>query len=112
MQAAFSAVVWIVCGVGIVVALALLATSGKAWEEYANRGLLMDHERVRGVVSASLEAVASPAERETDIREMLTALSAGRVRRGEAAIDVDAEVARLTSSDTYVAGELEAPAAP
>jgi hypothetical protein len=105
MHSGFAAVLWIVCGVGIVAAFVMLATSGKLWEEYSERGMLMDHERVRGVVSASLEAVPSQAERETDIREMLAALNLGRVRRGEPVIDIEAELKRLTSGG-------EVPAAP
>ena len=103
MHSGFAAVLWIVCGVGIVAAFAMLATSGKLWEEYAERGMLMDHERVRGVVSASLEAAPSRSERETDIREMLGALNVGRARRGEPAIDVEAELKRLTSGGDQLA---------
>jgi len=44
-------------------------------------------------MSAELER----AEREQEIRQMLQARSERRVRRGEPAIDVDAEVARLTA---------------
>jgi hypothetical protein len=97
MHTTFAAVLWIVCGVGIVAAFAMLATSGKAWEEYESRGLLMDHERVRGVAASSVAAVVALAERETDIREMLGALNVGRARRGEPVIDVEAELKRLTS---------------
>jgi len=103
MHSGFAAVLWVVCGVGIVAAFAMLATSGKAWEEYANRGLLMDHERVRGVAASSVAAVVAVAERETDIREMLAALNVGRVRRGEPVIDVEAELKRLTSGEDQLA---------
>jgi len=47
-------------------------------------------------MSAELER----AEREQEIRQMLQARSERRVRRGEPAIDVDAEVARLTAPAT------------
>jgi hypothetical protein len=103
MHTTFAAVLWIVCGVGIVAAFAMLATSGKAWEEYENRGLLMDHERVRGVAASSVAAVVAMAERETDIREMLGALNVGRARRGEPALDVDAELKRLTTDGNQLA---------
>ena len=38
----------------------------------------------------------SPAEREEEIRQMLGARNARRARQGRAALDVEAEVARLT----------------
>jgi hypothetical protein len=43
-------------------------------------------------------AAASAAEAQEEIRQMLEAKSARRVARGEGAIDVDAELASLTSA--------------
>ena len=42
-----------------------------------------------------MESAAGRAEREHEIRQMLTARSERRVRRGEPALDVEAELARL-----------------
>lgn len=43
---------------------------------------------------------AARAEQEQEIRQMITARSDRRVRRGEPALDIDAEVARLLASDS------------
>ncbi len=44
------------------------------------------------------------AEREQEIRQMLQARSERRVRRGEPALDIDAEVARLTAAQPASTG--------
>jgi hypothetical protein len=49
----------------------------------------------QGSVSGAASSPQADAERELEIRQMLAARSERRVRRGEPAIDVDAELARL-----------------
>ncbi len=94
MQQAFAVVIWVVCGLGIVIALVLLALSGRTWSEFGRNTLLM--ERHDGL-SRGAPSAAAIAERDTEIRQLLEARNARRARRGEAPIDVEAELARLTA---------------
>jgi hypothetical protein len=94
MQAAFGTVVWIVCGVGAVAALAALILSGRTWQEYGRSHLLFDHQRTAGPEPGS---AAAARERDAEIRELLEARNARRLRRGQAPIDVQQELAQLTA---------------
>jgi hypothetical protein len=91
MQGAFSTVIWVVCGVGIVGAIAALILSGRTWEAYGRNHLVLDSERPRP------SPAASTLERDTEIRQMLEARNARRRRRGEPELDVDQELARMTA---------------
>ena len=93
MQAAFATVLWIVCGLAAVAAVVALILSGKTWSELGRGGLVMDHDETRTRPSAPV----SVAERDEDIRAMLQARNTRRLRRGETALDVEAELARLTA---------------
>ncbi len=95
MHEAFGTVVFIVCGVAIVLAVIALVSSGRTWSEYGKGGLVMDRDTAR-----PSPAPVAPAERDAEIREMLAARNARRVRRGEAPLDVEAEFARLTAPAT------------
>ncbi len=92
MQSTFEDVVWIVCGLGIIVALVALVGVGRIWEDYGKNHLIM--ERDHGDSSSSPTALA---ERDEEIRQMLEAKNARRARRGEAPVDVDAELRRLAA---------------
>jgi hypothetical protein len=94
VQAAFGTVLWIVCGVGLLIAVAALVTGAKTWEEYGNNRLLMDHDVAGTPKPGSARALL---ERDTEIRQMLEARNARRARRGEAPIDVELELGRLTA---------------
>jgi hypothetical protein len=91
MQSAFSTVIWVVCGVGIVGAFAALILSGRTWEDYGRNHLVLDSER------SNPSSAASTLERDTEIRQLLEARNARRRRRGEPEIDVEQELARLTA---------------
>jgi hypothetical protein len=94
VQAAFGIVVWVVCGVGVVVAVVFLVLSSRTWEGFGKGGLVMDHEAPPPRPGAGAAAVS---ERDDEIRQMLTARNARRARRGEAPIDIEQELARLTA---------------
>jgi hypothetical protein len=106
MHSAFGTVIWIVCIAGVVIALVALATSGKTWEDFGKGRLLMDNETVprpRGGSGAALR------ERDDEIRQMLEARNARRLRRGEEPIDIEAELSRLTNRpqvDPELRGEI------
>ena len=97
IQGSFGTVIWVVTGLSFVAALLALLTSGKQWEEYGRDRLVMDRE---AAPSVGREVTGSPAamrERDGEIREFLEARNERRRRRGEALVDVEAELRRLTT---------------
>ena len=94
MHAAFGIVVWVVCGLALLAAFAALVLSGKTWEEYGKDRLLMDGESPRDAKPGSAAAVL---ERDAEIRQLLEARNARRLRRGEAPVDIEEELRRLTA---------------
>jgi hypothetical protein len=94
MQDAFGIVIWVVCGVAAVIAIVALVLSNRTWEEFGKGGLVMDSEAPR---TPSAAAATANSERDAEIRQMLAARNARRARRGEAPIDVEQELARLTA---------------
>lgn len=99
MQQSFGTVVIVVCVVAIVIAVVALAGSGRTWSEHGQGGMVMDRDLPRDPPGASA------AQREAEIRELLAARNARRVRRGEPPVDVEEELARLTSPGGGAAGE-------
>ena len=93
MHSTFNDVIWIVCGLGVLIALFTLIGNGKAWEEFGKRGLVMERDGQRGYSTSP----AALAERDSEIRQMLEARNARRARRGEPPLDIDAELRRLTA---------------
>jgi hypothetical protein len=94
VHAAFGIVVWVVCGLGLLAAFAALALSGKTWEEYGKDRLLMDGESPTGPKPGSAAALL---ERDAEIRQLLEARNARRLRRGEPPLDIEEELRRLTA---------------
>jgi hypothetical protein len=91
VQSAFLWVVVGVCVVGVVGAIVALLTSRRDWAQYGSDRLLLDSE-------APLDhAPAARLERDEEVRQMLEARNARRRRRGEPEVDVEAELARLTT---------------
>ena len=88
MHSAFNIVVWVVCILAVVIALGALVASRKTWEDFGKGHLGMDRDAA---------ARGSAAERDEEIRQLLEARNARRERRGEAPVDVDQELARLTA---------------
>jgi len=82
---AFGIVIVVVVIVGAIVAVITVAGTGRAYDDIG-----------RGGMSSEPAPQAESGAREAEIRQMLEARSARRVRRGEAPLDVDAEVAALT----------------
>ncbi len=94
MQSTFATVVWVVCGVGLVLGFVALVSSGKAWDDYGKNRLLLDSDLSR---APSRGSAAALLERDTEIRELLEARNERRRRRGEPPIDVEDELKRLTA---------------
>jgi hypothetical protein len=95
MQEAFTYVLFGTVGVGIVAAIAGALLSGKAYEQIGKGGFYSDGD-TGGRLPASGGAI-DVAERDDEIRQMLTARNARRVAAGRATVDVEAELARLTA---------------
>jgi hypothetical protein len=92
VHGSFNTVLWVVCVVAIVVALAALISTRQTWQDFGKSGLLMDSE----LKPQPSSGVTPDAERDEEIRQMMEARNARRLRRGEAPLDVEQEIARLT----------------
>jgi uncharacterized membrane protein YccC len=85
----FEIVLLAAVGAGVVAALVALTMTGRTWTEYGRSHLSMNREDATGA--------AAEREREQEIRQMLTARNELRRRRGEATVDVERELQRLTA---------------
>jgi len=88
MEEAFGIVVWVVAGVGAVVAIYTLIGTGRSYREIGGGGIAHDEDAGEGPMSAD-------AERDMEIRQLLAGRNARRARRGEAPQDVETEFAAL-----------------
>jgi hypothetical protein len=96
MADAFPFVIIGISLLAIVVAVAASIASGGLYERIGRGGLSMDgHEQQRGG-GPQPGSAAAKAEADEEIRQLVEAKSARRVARGEPALDVDAEIARIT----------------
>ena len=95
MHSAFNIVIWVVCVLAVLIAIGALIASRKTWEDFGKGKLVMDGNSARDSQHDSGMAVA---ERDTEIRQMLEARNERRARRGEAPIDIEQELARLTTT--------------
>jgi hypothetical protein len=93
VHGAFGTVLWVVCIAAAIVALAALISSRTTWKDYGKDGLLRDSELSP---PTSQEGMTAERERQEEIRQMMEARNARRRRRGEAPLDVEREIARLT----------------
>jgi hypothetical protein len=87
-------VIWVVCIGAVVIGLLALVTTRKTWEDFGKDRLLLDNEAVRDPSSGSS---AARHERDEEIRQMLEARNARRIRRGEAPVDIERELSRLSA---------------
>ncbi len=95
MHSAFNIVIWVVCVLAVLIAIGALIASRKTWEDFGKGKLVMDGDSARDSRHGSGMAVA---ERDTEIRQMLEARNERRARRGEPPIDIEQELARLTTT--------------
>jgi len=99
MEDAFGTLVWVVFGVGAVIAILTLIGTDRTYGEIGGGGIAHDEDGGGAPISAD-------AERDMEIRQMLEARNARRARRGEQQQDVEAELAALTRPATVVDDEL------
>jgi hypothetical protein len=98
MQDAFGIVIFAVVGISAVIAIISLFGRARMYDDIGRGGLSIGEDRdlgPRGVGGAASTPV-SRAERDDEIRQMLEARNARRAARGEATVDVEAELAELT----------------
>ena len=93
----FGTVIWVVVLVIAPIAAILFAGSFGLLDQIGRGGLFVDDRPARPAPVAN--SPAAVAEREADIRQLVQARSDRRLARGEGALDVEAEVARLMELD-------------
>jgi hypothetical protein len=98
----FLAVVVLVSLLALVGSVIALATSGRSYEQIGRGGLSLAE---RG--GSEPPAAVSAAERDAEIRQYLAARNERRVARGEAPVDVEAELLALTAPAADPALEAE-----
>ena len=94
MQDAFGIVIFAVVGISVVLAIVSLFFRGRIYDEIG-RGGIGDDREVRP--SAPSGGSVDLGERDDEIRQMLGAHNARAAARGEAELDVEDELARLTA---------------
>lgn len=98
MEEAFGIVIFaVVIGASIVAVITFLGV-GKVYDQIGRGGLsLNEDDDGRPRERAGASGPVNTAERDAEIRQMLAAKNARRVRRGEAPLDVESELQRLTA---------------
>jgi hypothetical protein len=92
---AFGIVLVVVVVAAVLVAGATLVASGRTYDQIGRGGMSLGGGADRPADERPAAAVSSSAERDEEIRQMLEARKALRVRRGEEPLDVEAELAAL-----------------
>jgi hypothetical protein len=106
MQAAFPVVLFGSIGLFVVVGVLSMLTRNNLHDQIGQGGLSMGEDPFGSGPSAAGEPAgwdgdgsAARAERELEIRQMLTARSDRLVRQGQPPLDIEAELARLERTD-------------
>jgi hypothetical protein len=99
VQSAFPIVVFGAVAFSVLMSLAFLFLHGGLYDRIGEGGLTSEHDAHGGAPMPLTDTPASRAERELEIRQMLKARSERRLRRGEPALDIEAEVARLLADE-------------
>lgn len=94
-------VIFVVVGLGAVIGVAGFAGSRRAYDEIGAGGIEADP------LPRTPDSIAGAAEQQAEIRQMLEARNARRLRRGEEPLDVEAELASLTAVQAHADPELE-----
>ena len=110
MQEAFGIVLFVVVGIGVVIAIASLFTRGRLYDEIGRGGMSIGEDRDARPRASGAPVPLDAAERDDEIRQMLEARNARRAARGEAALDVEQELRSLTrpsaADDPEIADEV------
>ena len=96
VQSLFPIVVFGSVGLSLLMSLIFLLTRSSNYDHIGEGGIMSGGEpSAAGPLAPPPESPAGRAERELEVRQMLTARSARMVGRGQPALDIDAEVERL-----------------
>jgi hypothetical protein len=95
-QDAFWTVLLVVVIGGTLVAIVTFIGTGKLYDQIGRGGLSINEEVGRGKPGAPAAPEAAGV-REAEIRQLLTARNEHRARRGQAPLDVEEELRRLTA---------------
>ena len=113
MQDAFGIVIFVVVGVGAVIAIVSLFGRSRLYDDIGRGGLSIGEDRdMRPRGAQATAAGVTRAERDAEIRQMLEARNARRAAQGRETVDVEAELAELTrpaaASDPEILEEVRA----
>ena len=95
---AFGTVLIVVCVLAVIVAALSFRGSGNIYRGLGRTGLLAMDEDDSSAAGRSGPPTATSAEAQEEIRQMLEAKSARRQARGQAPLDIDAELQSLTAA--------------
>jgi hypothetical protein len=95
LQSVFPLVVFGAVALSIVMSLVFLFSRGSAYDQIGDSGFAPERDPGEEMPAPAPGSSAERSEQETEIRQMLRARSARLARRGEPALDIEAEVARL-----------------
>jgi len=93
VEESFGIVLFGVVAIAAVIAVATLFMRAGAYDQIGRGGMSIGDEAPRREPTGAIAL----RERDDEIRQMLTARNARRERKGEAPLDVEAELARLTA---------------
>jgi hypothetical protein len=93
----FGTVLIVVCVLAVIVALLSFRGSGNIYRGLGRTGLLTMDEDDSSAAARTAPAAATSAEAQEEIRQMLEAKSARRQAKGQAPLDIDAELQSLTA---------------
>jgi hypothetical protein len=96
MQDAFGIVIFAVVGISAVLAVVSLFFRGKVYDEIGRGGIGDDREIRPAANRSHPPGHVDTVERDAEIRQMLGARNARAAARGEAEVDVEDELRRLT----------------
>jgi hypothetical protein len=95
MQEAFGIVIFAVVGISVVLAVVSLFFRGRTYDQIGRGGI--GDDGMQKTPAAPSGGYVDLGERDDEIRQMLAARNARHAARGEEALDVEAELARLTA---------------
>ena len=107
MQDALGIVIFVVVGVGAVIAVISLFGRSRLYDDIGRGGLSIGEDRDLRPRPRGETAPVSSAEREEDIRQMLEARNARRAAQGRPTVDVEREIAELTRAGGAAASDPE-----